>query len=74
MLHRQQETEAKFRNHSRDQAEAILGSVIPKDEFKYLLGIKLRNWLWICWELLATFMLADAVLLLMQGATPAISK
>jgi hypothetical protein len=70
MLHKQQQAEAKRRNHYRDQAEAFLSKEIHKDKFQYLGGIRGRDWRWIGWSLLVTFLLAESVLFLMQTTTP----
>ncbi len=69
MLHRQEQTEAKFRNHYRDQAEELLSKVIPKVKFQYVGGLRYRDWIWMGWELFVTFTLSEAVLLLMRTAT-----
>lgn len=70
MLHKQEQTEAKFRNHYRDQAEELVGKSIPKDEFHSLCGLRGRYWRWIAWEVVVTLALSEAVLLLMRTTTP----
>jgi hypothetical protein len=66
MLHQQEQTEAKFRNHYRDQAEELLGEAIPKEKLRYVCGLKRRYWAWIGWKLLVTLFLSEAVLFLMR--------
>lgn len=68
MLHKQEQTEANFRNHYRDQAEELLGKSITKDKFRDVWGLRGRYWLWIGWELFVTLILSEAVLLLMRTA------
>jgi hypothetical protein len=69
MLHKLKQTEAKYRNYYRDQAEELLGNVIPKEKFQYVWGLRGRDWIWISWELFVTFLLCAAVLFLMQTTT-----
>jgi hypothetical protein len=70
MLHKQEQTEAEFRNHYRDQAEELVSKSIPKDKFHYLCGLRGRYWGWIAWEVIVTLVLSEAVLLLMRTTTP----
>jgi hypothetical protein len=71
MLNRQQQGQSKLRNHYRDQAEELLlGNVTPKAKFEYAGGIRWRDWAWIGWDMLVTFLLAESVLFLMQTTTP----
>jgi hypothetical protein len=74
MLNRQEQTEAKLRNHYRDQAEELLGKAIDKSKFRHVGGIRLRDFVWIGWCLIVTFILAASVLFLMQTATPMVPK
>lgn len=70
MLNRQEQAEAFRRNFYRDQAGELLSATIPKTMFKRVGGIRGRDWVWIGWALLVTFMLSESVLFLMQTAVP----
>jgi hypothetical protein len=71
MLHMQEQTEAGFRNHYRDEAEELLSkSPIPKDKFYSVCGLRGRYWRWIAWEVAVTLILSEAVLLLMWTTAP----
>jgi hypothetical protein len=69
MLNQQQRRQAKLRNHYRDQAEELVSKPIQKDESPNLFFIRFRDWCWIGWALLVTFMLAESVLFLMLTTT-----
>jgi len=66
MLHKQEQTEAKSRNHYRDQAERLVSEAIPKEKFRYLGCLRRRDWIWIGWELFVTSILAESVLILIR--------
>ncbi len=70
MLNKQQQAQAKLRNHYRDQAEELLSKPIDKDKFQNVGGVRWRDWGWIGWALLVTFLLFESVLFLMQTTTP----